>query len=79
MMVKRKKYILKKGRLSKMASIRVSAGNTATKRGGRAVDILSSYAESLSLTIDRKKANAIHKARKEASEGKTVPLRSLMK
>ncbi len=62
-----------------MASIRTMAGINATKRDGRAVEVLASCAESLALTIDRKKANAIHKARKEASEGKTVPLRSLMK
>ena len=61
-----------------MASIRAMA-ITATKRNGRAAEVLASYAESLALSMDRKKANAIHQARKDARAGKTVPLRSLMK
>lgn len=61
-----------------MASVKAEVVSVS-KRGARFTEKLASYAESLMLSLDRDKASRIHQARKEAREGKTVPLRSLMK
>ncbi|WP_172408288.1 hypothetical protein [Desulfosporosinus sp. FKA] len=55
----------------------VKAGAVQATRDRKLPEKLGIYAESLLLSMDRKKANRIHKARREAGEGKTVSLRSL--
>jgi hypothetical protein len=69
-----KKYRLER-RGREVASAKTAVLNT-TKKSGR-FDILR---ESLSLSLDRKTARAIHKAKKDAQkEGNMVSLRSLIK
>ena len=53
------------------------AGTIQATDNRKLSDKLGIYVESFLLTMDREKANRIHKARREAREGKTVPLRSL--
>lgn len=71
----KERYFWKRGRVRKLANTKAGVTNTSKKL--KQSTKLESYVESISLTMDRKKANLIHKARREAREGKTVPLRSL--
>lgn len=58
-----------------MASVRINA--LPAKRKEKWTEKISIYLESIALSLDREKANRIHQARKEAREGKTIPLRCI--
>ena len=60
-----------------MASVR--AGTFAKITDNGLFKKLGAIVESVALSLNREKANRIHKAHKEAHEGKTTPLSSLIK
>ena len=75
MVSKRERYFWKRGKVRTLANARAGAIQaTNDQKLSRKLEI---YAESFLLTMDRKKANRIQQARREARQGKTVPLRSL--
>jgi hypothetical protein len=75
MVSKKERYFWKRGRMRNLANAR--AGAIHASKDFKLSTKLEAYVESFSLTMDRKKANRIQDARREAKEGKTVPLRSL--
>lgn len=75
MVSKKERYFWQRGRVRKLANAR--AGVIHATNDHKLSKKLEMYAESISLTLNRDKANRIKKARREAREGKTVSLRSL--
>lgn len=75
MKAKKERYLWKRGRKRKMASVRAGTFAAITDRG--LSRRLGAIAESVALSFNHEKANRIHKAHKEVHEGKSVPLDSI--
>jgi hypothetical protein len=78
MRAKKERYYWKRGRMQRMANVRM-ADMPSTRSGGVVMKKIRSVMETVRIMRDKDIVNILRESKKDIMGGKTVPLRSLRK